>query len=335
MNWLAVESRGGVYLVDNEPNTLVLKAQKNLPEHVLKVCAKIPFGKCLCGSVAKDKKLHFTNSLDTSHETTYKGMPEHGHYCVPIMSGEKLLGVMNLYLSRDFRRDARKEDFLMLVANALAVIVQRKQDEGRLHATQMELGQARRLSDIGTLAATVAHELRNPLAAIRMAAFNIKRKAQNPLLDKHFINIEKKVAESDQIINNLLFYSRLKQPHYESVDLYKIVEECLEIAKRHAANNEVQVIKKYRVLNRILVDADPLQMKELFSNILNNAYDAMHAKPGSIEISATHDNEQAVSIRVKDTGVGMDEEHLKRAHEPFFTTKAKVRAWGLRYVFRS
>lgn len=212
-------------------------------------------------------------------------------------------------------------------------ITEKKAGEEKLKEAQAHLEGARRLSDIGTLAATVAHELRNPLAAIHMAAFNIKRKAQNPLLEKHILNIDKKISESDQIINNLLFYSRLRQPYFESVDLYKIMEECLEVAKKRAVKDEVVVRKKYKTLMRIPIDADSLQMKELFGNILNNAYDAMHRKPGTIEVAARGENGN-VKIFIKDAGVGMDEEHLKRAYEPFFTTKAKGTGLGLTVCFQ-
>lgn len=78
---------------------------------------------------------------------------------------------------------------------------------------QAELERSRRLSDIGVLAATVAHELRNPLATIGMAARNIKRKAAaGQDLERHIANIDKKISESNQIITNLLFYSRLRPP---------------------------------------------------------------------------------------------------------------------------
>lgn len=65
--------------------------------------------------------------------------------------------------------------------------------------TQKEMEKVKRLSDIGMLAATVVHELRNPLAAINMAAVNIKQKAMNPLLDKHLENIEKKYLKAARL----------------------------------------------------------------------------------------------------------------------------------------
>lgn len=104
-----------------------------------------------------------------------------------------------------------------------------------LVAAQLDLEQAKRLSDIGVLAATVAHELRNSPATINIAVSNIKRKAKNPDLDKHLRNIEKKIAESNQIINNLLFYSRIKSPSYEKVNIMSIIEECVNVAKKTVA----------------------------------------------------------------------------------------------------
>jgi len=121
---------------------------------------------------------------------------------------------------------------------SLVDVTKRKNAEDELLKTQTELLAAKRLSDIGTLAATVAHELRNPLAAIYMASVNLKRKTESPALEKHFTTIEKKIKESDQIINNLLFYSRLKSPNYETVNLYDIINECIHIASDHFAESK-------------------------------------------------------------------------------------------------
>ncbi len=451
LNWLSIESKGCIYLKEEGADALILRAQKNLPAQLLKECARLDYGKCLCGKAAKEKRIVFSGSAGSEHEITYEGMPDHGHYCVPIMVGNDVLGVMNLYLPAQCRRDYRKEEFLASIANTMAGIIQRtlaqqevqetgeklsnildsltdgffaldrdwkftyvnpaaekilgvkapllvgkkewdifpdavgtkihseqhwsmmekvsvtfeaqfpgrkswlefhahpspeglsvyfkdvterKIGEEKLKDTQKQLEKSKRLSDIGTLSATVAHELRNPLAAIQMAAYNIKRKAQNPLLERHFSNIEKKVTESNQIITNLLFYSRLREPHYERVNLYSILDECIEIAKKRAQKPGVKVKKKYRVLSRLSVEVDPLQIKEVFLNIVNNAYDAIHQGPGSIEIGASHHNGREIKIYVTDSGAGMEQEDLKRVHEPFFTTKTKGTGLGLTVSFQ-
>lgn len=111
------------------------------------------------------------------------------------------------------------------------------------------------------------------------------------------------------------------------------MEECLGITGKHKGENKVAVKKKYRVLRRMFIDADPLQMKELFNNILSNAYDAMRGKEGNIEIEARRE-EKNVRIFIKDNGIGMDKELLRRAHEPFFTTKAKGTGLGLMVCFQ-
>ena len=93
------------------------------------------------------------------------------------------------------------------------LVVKRTQE---LLNVQVELERSKRLSDIGTLAATVAHELRNPLGVIRTAVYNIKRKAKNEALESHLSNIQKKVSDSDRIINDLLFYARIRLPQRDA-----------------------------------------------------------------------------------------------------------------------
>jgi PAS domain S-box-containing protein len=206
-------------------------------------------------------------------------------------------------------------------------ITDQKRSEEGLMAARTELERAKRLSDIGTLAATVAHELRNPLATIGMAAVNIKRKAKNPDLDRHLANIDKKIFESNQIINNLLFYSRLKPPHYERVGIHDILEESIEAAGERFAGN-ICLDRNISGLREVFVEADPIQLKEVLNNILNNAADAIHDGGGKIEVSGAREN-GFVRIAVKDSGMGIDKDTLERVFDPFFTTKAKGTGLGL------
>lgn len=207
-----------------------------------------------------------------------------------------------------------------------------KERSGELLAAQQELERARRLSDIGTLAATVAHELRNPLATIAMAASNIRRKVTATGLDGHFQNIDKKINESNQIINNLLFYSRLRAPQYEVVDMDGIIDECVSTAL-YAAPQKRSLLIDRALPGNMAIEADPLQMKELFSNLVSNAFDAIASRPdGAIRIR-TEEGPAAVGISVEDTGPGIDSKLLDKIFEPFFSTKAKGTGLGL-YVCR-
>lgn len=230
-----------------------------------------------------------------------------------------------VHVARDITLRKKAEKILKRDNDTLERLIGEKTEE--LISAHMELDKAKRLSDIGTLAATVAHELRNPLAAISMAAANIKRKANNPNLDKHLINIEKKVTESDQIINNLLFYSRIKPPTYESINIYSVIEECIDSAKEKSKKNAAFDNNAERIKN-LSIMADPIQIKEVLNNVFNNAIDAIPEEKGMIRIDA-EDEKDYVTVNVNDNGAGIDKNHLDRIFDPFFTTKSKGTGLGL------
>jgi PAS domain S-box-containing protein len=196
-----------------------------------------------------------------------------------------------------------------------------------LAAAEVQLERAKRLSDIGTLAATVAHELRNPLAAISMAAYNVRAKAKMPALEKHLRNIEKKVSESEQIISNLLFYSKIKPPRFEAASLYDVIRQCAA-ASASIAKKEIPVKLRIRPLKGVLIEADSLQMTEVITNLLNNARDAISEPGGGIEIVGNEDGGN-IRIVIRDSGCGIDKEDLQRIFDPFYTTKAKGTGLGL------
>ena len=127
--WLAIESKGALFLVEEEPAVLILKAERGLAEPLLRACARISFGKCLCGRAAAEQNTQFTDQLEERHEITYKGIASHGHYCVPILSAGKTLGVINLYVKESHRYDQQEVNFLLAVADTLAGIIKRKRTE--------------------------------------------------------------------------------------------------------------------------------------------------------------------------------------------------------------
>lgn len=194
---------------------------------------------------------------------------------------------------------------------------------------ELELENARRLSDIGALSATVAHELRNPLGVIRTAVYNIRRKSQNPLLESHISNIEKKVLESDHIINNLLGYSRIKMPQAEKVKLFVILDECIGFAAERYEGKHIEIKKTIESMNEVIVAVDPFQIREVFNNILDNACQAVSSPGGTLSVSADTSRPDIVSIRFKDNGPGIAAEDMEKIFEPFFTKKSKGTGLGL------
>jgi len=139
---LSIETKGCIFLVEDEPEVLIQKVQKGLAEPLLKECARVPFGKCLCGRAASIKRIEFADHIDERHEIGYEGMVPHGHYCVPIILSGNTIGVINLYLKDGHSRVGREEEFLDSVANTLAGIIKRKRAEEKLQQTLETLRKA-------------------------------------------------------------------------------------------------------------------------------------------------------------------------------------------------
>ncbi|TRZ52184.1 PAS domain S-box protein, partial [bacterium] len=133
---VSIETKGCIFLVEDEPEVLIQKVQKGLAEPLLKECARVPFGKCLCGRAASIKRIEFADHIDERHENTYEGIAPHGHYCVPILLSGNTIGVINLYLKDGHSRVGREEEFFDSVANTLAGIIKRKRAEEALRESE-------------------------------------------------------------------------------------------------------------------------------------------------------------------------------------------------------
>ncbi|MBF0154697.1 MAG: diguanylate cyclase [Magnetococcales bacterium] len=130
--WLTIESKGSIFLFDEETQELVMAVERNLSKPLLTACARLPLGYCLCGRAAQAREIIYSNDLDKRHDVTFDGIRPHGHYCVPIVSQSRLLGVINMYLPQHHIQDPEEIDFLWAIANTLAGVIERKSVEDRL-----------------------------------------------------------------------------------------------------------------------------------------------------------------------------------------------------------
>ena len=216
IQWLTVESKGLVMLISDEPETLEIRAHKNLSTETLKICTRLPFGKCICGRVAKTRKPIFTNCLNDLHDVRYKGIVPHGHYCTPILSqDEKILGVLNLYLKEGHKRNKKEEEFIDAIANVVAVIIERKQALDNLEIaykelkeTEAQLIQSEKLAGMGTMAAGIAHEIKNPIQIIMGMTEIISDEDNLENIKEDTKDILQATDRMNEIIENLTTYSR-------------------------------------------------------------------------------------------------------------------------------
>lgn len=199
-----------------------------------------------------------------------------------------------------------------------------------LRETQEQLVQAERLAAMGRLAASVAHELRNPLMVMRNAVYLLDRivsegKAADSTqtLARYLGKIDREIDRQSKIINDLLFFSRNRPRQLGDVDLNGILSDTLQ---RVAVPESVGVCCDLdETLPIIRADADQLQ--QVFVNLVTNAVQAM-PDGGTLSVSTRQDGDDVVA-RVADTGVGISEENMARLFQPFFTTKDKGIGLGL------
>ena len=146
---LSFESQGCIFLANQKERVLRLTAWKGGHEGILKECGLLPYGTCLCGKAAELKQLIFTSGIDERHENAYAGMSPHGHYCVPVLHGDELLGVFTIYVKPGHQRLRSEENFLKAVADTLAGVLIRKQAADAIEESESKFRALFNLSNDG------------------------------------------------------------------------------------------------------------------------------------------------------------------------------------------
>jgi signal transduction histidine kinase len=208
----------------------------------------------------------------------------------------------------------------------------------RLKEAQDELVKRGRMEQLGQLTATVAHEIRNPLGAVRTSAFLLERKIRDKGLgvEAQIERINKGVTRCDNIITQLLDYSRTKQLTCRAENL----DDWLAAAVEEDAQTLPQVVEITCTLGlgNLEVPFDPSRLRRAVINLMNNACEAMvgtgddpsrfNTAHPRLEISSFRDGPDAV-IRVSDNGPGISPENLVKIREPLYTTKSFGTGLGL------
>lgn len=147
--WLSIEPQGAVFLANAQSRELEMAAQVGLHCALLGACSHVPFGQCLCGQAAATGELVYADHVDQRHTTRYEEMEPHGHYCVPLLSDDVLLGVLTLYLKPDHPRQPAEQRFLESAADVLAGVIKRKRAEEALQKSEERFDLAIRGTDAG------------------------------------------------------------------------------------------------------------------------------------------------------------------------------------------
>jgi len=200
-----------------------------------------------------------------------------------------------------------------------------------LKESQQQLIQAEKLTSLGQLAASIAHEINNPLGSILVyTQLLIRQLNEEQFVKSKFTEnlkrIESETAYSGKLVKNLLDFARQSPPSLSLTNLNQVIEDAYPLVEHSAELNKVTVIKKFD-LKLPEVMADKNQLKQVFTNLMLNAVQAM-PKGGHLEIT-TSGKKKNILIEVNDSGSGIRKEHLDKLFTPFFTTKDEAMGVGL------
>lgn len=265
-------------------------------------------------------------------------VPPLSELAVPVKVEGRVVAIINV--ESDRLNAFTKEDQELLetlsqhVASAMDRLNYVKQLEQLVEERTRELKQAERMAAIGETAAMVSHDLSSPLQAMTNLLYLVKKKSEEMpppvagvLSKKGLKQLFKKLGNQVEYMNNIILelqdLSRPMRPQLVEVDLRRLLDEVLSTT---VPPRKIEVSIQGPE-NPTKATVDPTMMKRLIGNLITNALQAM-PKDGrlSVELSQT---EEATFVSVRDTGVGMSEENLRRIFEPLFTTKSKGTGLGL------
>ncbi len=202
-----------------------------------------------------------------------------------------------------------------------------KERNERLKKIENELIRANRLSSLGELAGSIAHEIKNPLISIQGFAKRIQKTKDMDKIEKYSRFIDKEAGRLSDVLSRLLDFSRMHGPRIEDVSINEVVDDTVLFMEHHLTRFKNVELRVFKADDLPIIRADRLHIQQSLKNLIMNAAQAM-PEGGTIEITTGMDDNN-IFISVKDTGMGIKKENLDRIFEPFFTTKEKGEGTGL------
>jgi two-component system, NtrC family, sensor kinase len=204
--------------------------------------------------------------------------------------------------------------------------------QARLNAAQAQLLQSAKLAAVGELAASVAHEINNPLYAARNSLYLVEQELPPDSQHHPFLQIaQTELGRIAKIITRMRDFYRPARDELEPTEINDLLAETIELVQTHLRHGQVMVSNDLTPgLPLLTAHAD--QLRQVFLNLMLNACDAM-PNGGTLHIAtslaSSPEGVETIVVQVRDTGVGIADEHLEHLFEPFYTTKAQGTGLGL------
>jgi CRP-like cAMP-binding protein/putative methionine-R-sulfoxide reductase with GAF domain/two-component sensor histidine kinase len=304
--------RGTLYLADESSNELwskVAQGRNNMVE------IRLPFGRGLAGYVAKTGET--VNIADAYKDPRFNpeidkrsGYKTHNVLCMPMRNKDgKIAGVFQLLNKHEGSFGLDDEAFI----DGLSVHAAIALENARM---AKEMVQSERLSAVGRMASTIIHDIKNPMATLRIYAQVIQKKSPTEesaqLAEEIIRQVDRFVSMTQEVLDFSRGVSEIKT---EEVVLGEVLESMLAFVDRDLGKRNVAIVRQFDYTDTCLMDID--KVVRIFYNIAANAADAM--KDGGTLTVRSVKKDDNVLIEFSDTGCGIPDEIRHRVFEPFFT----------------
>jgi two-component system nitrogen regulation sensor histidine kinase GlnL len=321
------EERGGFYLLESKNIKIdsfppILTKGDPLPQYLQKMKEIVIREELIKGAAMPEIK-EVVNTMSRLE----------AEVSIPLISKGQLIGMINL--SHKFNKDIYSHEdieLLSMLANQTTIAIENARLYDDLKRSKSYIRRADRLASLGTLTAGLAHEIRNPLVAIKTFTQLLPERIDDDEFRNHFLSIASgEVDRISALVTELLEFARPSEPKFEVEDINSILDGMILLVFTEMKSKHIDIVKDYASdLSPITIDRE--QMKQVFLNMLLNAIEATPEK-GKIYVRTRSytkpEGETYIQIEFTDTGCGIRPEYLEDIFTPFFTTKEKGSGLGL------
>ena len=322
------------FLFDKEKRAYTLRSSQNLQRSKVKeLPQQDPFIEWLEGERQPEvREILERSSDDPDIRLVVKRLESmESEVCIPLMSRDQLIGIINLGNKRSGNMYSHEDlDLLTHFATQASVALENARLYQEMQRTQQLMRRTDRLSSLGSLTATLAHEIRNPLVTIKTFLDLVPERYKDKEFRGNFLKLTtSELARITKLVSDLLDFAKPPKPNFRRADVNQVIEEIIPLIKVEATKRDIAIETDLREIPRARLDPD--QMKQVFLNILLNAVEAVKAH-GRISITSRDirkNGSEYVQVEIADTGKGIPKKILESIFDPFFTTKEKGSGLGL------
>jgi len=301
------------YLVNPSGSDMELQSCAGAPTELLPSLQRLPLGVAVCGTVAERCQMMYVPDVQarTDEMTDFiRGCGIRCYVCHPLIANGELLGTFSFGTKQRSSYSAEEQELLYLVAQQVALAVSRRRQAERLQ--HME-----KLAVAGRLAASISHEINNPLEAVSNLLYLLRSEELSDAGREYLALAGKELSRVSEITKQVLgFYRSNRTP--TPVRVRSIVDHAVTILRERININDVRVT--LRIPDEASAFACSGELQQVILNLLKNAIDAV-GTGGGIEVQASINDSGLLELLVIDSGPGVAPEAVARIFEPFFTTK--------------